>query len=619
MLILGNIILKKDFKRQHKVIFLIAFVLCLATAIFVHYFSSILKTNPSSKPEIYQQESNSQSQSGDELINNEINWVLSNNQLDSGVITMNGKHQGAWIVPYQTSYFGIHALKAKPNVAPQIKKYILWHFDHINTQPDPDGLTGTIFDFNVSKIDLVPTYIYTPGAKLYDSVDSYAAVFFTLLRTYWDTTHDSQLLIDNKSKIELIFGALMAVMKTDNLTQGTATWNIQYAPDNFEVNVGLNDLAYLYKNVLDNNPKANDLKQIADKNKIAIETTLWNNSFYKVSKQQSLNDFNWEILYPDAYAQIWGIACNYLSPDSSKARELYSQFAKYQPKWASADGDKQFPFTFMAYTAVLIGDFNKAKTYDNNLRNKNYFPTKQWPWNTGEAAFYIAYHHLLKTSPIAFWKLDEGRGITIYDEIKESHGSLFNGPVWTSSKFGKALSFDGVDDYVLTLANFPLDNDFTISTWVNSSKISSLYPCILCKSNMSTPLNRIELLAGGTGQNGQAVFSIYSQYSNLANPSTFRSICSGANISDGKWHNIVGVKTSSHLYLYVDGVLKSSDSHTLGNYSSSNPWTVGGGNGLNNFLGKIDHVKIYNYALNATQIVRDYNNTSNGFYRKYGK
>ena len=345
--------IRDNFKNQGKIIVLAGVILCLVTATLVYCLLFTTRANLPLKPEIFQQELDSNIISEDILINNEINWVLNNNQADSGVITMNGKHQGAWIVPYQSSYFGIHALKVKPSIFPQIKKYILWHFDHINTQPDPDGLTGTIFDYNVSGSDVIPTYIYTPESKLYDSVDSYASVFFSLLKTYWDTTHDSQLLIDNKDKIELILGALMAVMETNNLTRGTATWPLQYTPDNFEVNIGLYDLEYLYRNVFHDNSKADYIKGIADKNKTAIEQNLWSNSVYLVYRQQKFSDFNWLTLYGDAFTQIWGITTGYLSSDSSRSKTLYNQFNIYQPNWTSANGDNNFPFGKMIRSVDL--------------------------------------------------------------------------------------------------------------------------------------------------------------------------------------------------------------------------------------------------------------------------
>jgi hypothetical protein len=46
-------------------------------------------------------------------------------------------------------------------------------------------------------------------------------------------------------------------------------------------------------------------------------------------------------------------------------------------------------------------------------------------------------------------------------------GNLVNGTAWVEGKFGKALSFDGLDDYVI-VPNFLFSNDCTISFWAYS-------------------------------------------------------------------------------------------------------------------------------------------------------
>jgi len=64
------------------------------------------------------------------------------------------------------------------------------------------------------------------------------------------------------------------------------------------------------------------------------------------------------------------------------------------------------------------------------------------------------------------------------------------------------------------------------------------------------------------------------------------------------------------IYLYVDGKLVSSGSHTLGSYTSNNPWQIANVPGLSYFLGKIDDAKIFNYALSAEQVKNLFNQGS---------
>jgi hypothetical protein len=70
----------------------------------------------------------------------------------------------------------------------------------------------------------------------------------------------------------------------------------------------------------------------------------------------------------------------------------------------------------------------------------------------------------------AMWLLDEGKG----DKAKDSlgvgnNGTLKNNPKWIDGKFGKALEFDGVNQYVDCGIDASLDltGDFTIVAWIN--------------------------------------------------------------------------------------------------------------------------------------------------------
>ena len=72
---------------------------------------------------------------------------------------------------------------------------------------------------------------------------------------------------------------------------------------------------------------------------------------------------------------------------------------------------------------------------------------------------------------VGWWKFDETNGTVAYDSSGNGNdGNLTNGPTWASGKIGGALSFDGVDDYVLIPATSDLDlQTLSISAWVYSS------------------------------------------------------------------------------------------------------------------------------------------------------
>jgi hypothetical protein len=59
-----------------------------------------------------------------------------------------------------------------------------------------------------------------------------------------------------------------------------------------------------------------------------------------------------------------------------------------------------------------------------------------------------------EASIIGMWLFNEGSGDVAEDFSGNGNdGTLMNDPEWVKGKFGTALSFDGVDDYVDTVLN----------------------------------------------------------------------------------------------------------------------------------------------------------------------
>lgn len=69
---------------------------------------------------------------------------------------------------------------------------------------------------------------------------------------------------------------------------------------------------------------------------------------------------------------------------------------------------------------------------------------------------------------IAYWPLDEGTGEIVQDASGNGHdGERRNGPEWVEGVRGRALRFDGVDDFVLIpyAPAFDLEGGLTLSLW----------------------------------------------------------------------------------------------------------------------------------------------------------
>ncbi len=205
-------------------------------------------------------------------------------------------------------------------------------------------------------------------------------------------------------------------------------------------------------------------------------------------------------------------------------------------------------------------------------------------------------------SPVGYWKFDDFSGTTAVDASGMGNDGTINGATWeVRGKKGSALSFDGSDDrVVVSNANnsiLPPDNGaFTISLWFNSGEIST--PSI--KSIMS---NETYLTSGfrfGTDNNGKLRFWSTESGGSI-------SLISNTTIREGSWYHAVVVYTGNSAKMYINGVEDVED--TLGVVvSNTNDIHIARAiGGKQYFKGKIDEVKIYNYALTPRQVAMEYN------------
>ena len=74
---------------------------------------------------------------------------------------------------------------------------------------------------------------------------------------------------------------------------------------------------------------------------------------------------------------------------------------------------------------------------------------------------------------VGWWRLDEGSG-TIVTDLSEygNDGTLQGDPQWVNGKFGKALQFNGIDEFVeIPHADIlTVDNEVTVMAWINAER-----------------------------------------------------------------------------------------------------------------------------------------------------
>jgi len=207
---------------------------------------------------------------------------------------------------------------------------------------------------------------------------------------------------------------------------------------------------------------------------------------------------------------------------------------------------------------------------------------------------------------VGAWHFDEGEGTIAYDSSGNgNHGTIY-GATWTDGKFGKALSFDGSDDYVDCGNDASLDMDitgsFTIEAWVKLNGLTGDYQVI-----------------AGRWYDGETADQSYGlQFrSNSSIPGVIvydiseTGCYSPEGIDFDQWYHIVGLYDGSYLRVYVNNTQKNSCSYS-GNIANTNaPFTIGRwtkSDDKNPFYGTIDEVRIYNQALTPEEISDLYNN-----------
>lgn len=193
--------------------------------------------------------------------------------------------------------------------------------------------------------------------------------------------------------------------------------------------------------------------------------------------------------------------------------------------------------------------------------------------------------------PIGYWNMDEKTGSTVTDLSGNGRSLSFtNSPTWITGKYGGALDFDN-DDYVSNdWTDFSLVNQ-TIEFWMNVDNINTSYRDILGTTNNSDT-NRFHL----SSTNNRIMWY------NFLNSGSH--VDSGFIPTAGQWYHVAGTYDGTTAKVYINGVLKASTNATITSYSATGLWVAGT---TEDYDGKIDEVKIYDYARTPKQIMEDMN------------
>ncbi len=132
------------------------------------------------------------------------------------------------------------------------------------------------------------------------------------------------------------------------------------------------------------------------------------------------------------------------------------------------------------------------------LANKDNYPSWSKVDNTSEITKHtVPASYYYDGGAVGIWKFDEGSGSTAFDSSRSGNiGTLYDAntsnsdgntpPQWVSGKYGKALEFDGIDDYVEVADSSSLQpTEFSVELWFRRFNNDTNYEGIITKWEQS--------------------------------------------------------------------------------------------------------------------------------------
>lgn len=188
---------------------------------------------------------------------------------------------------------------------------------------------------------------------------------------------------------------------------------------------------------------------------------------------------------------------------------------------------------------------------------------------------------------VSYWNLNREtiQANIVRDILGSNHGTLNGEPKITEGKFGEAIEFDGVDDYIEIpdTATLRLDRTGAIEFWINIIQINE-YQGILIKALTWT---------------GSGYVLRYSSEYQFQGGWEWVDFHEDGELIEAEWSHVVMTTDGESASLYQDGKLVVSEKTTVA--ASTQPLIIG--ETLGYFLnGIIDEVRVYDRLLSEEEI-----------------
>jgi hypothetical protein len=194
------------------------------------------------------------------------------------------------------------------------------------------------------------------------------------------------------------------------------------------------------------------------------------------------------------------------------------------------------------------------------------------------------------SSLVGYWLLDDGSGLKATDSSGNNNSGTLNDVSWCTAKYESGLLFNGKNSSIIiqSVPAFQITDAITLSCWINPSLTKTAY--IIGKA----PAYALRI-----SEDGRVAF-LWQQ------GGSWKIAQSALNVvQNNSWSHIAGVYNGTHMMMYINGVVSGYSTEVSGGMATTNrPLEIGSASwwGDSSFNGVIDDVRIYNRALNSSEI-----------------
>jgi hypothetical protein len=202
---------------------------------------------------------------------------------------------------------------------------------------------------------------------------------------------------------------------------------------------------------------------------------------------------------------------------------------------------------------------------------------------------------------IAAYDFDQGTGTMLTDVSGNGNHGVISGAVWTgTAKYGGALSFDGINDWV-SIGDAPsldLTTTMTLEAWVRPTALGGDWRTVILKERPNGLTYALYATDGASRPPAGYV----------ASGNGDRGAVGPSVLPVNTWSHLAVTYNGSALRLFVNGVLVRSRSVSGAGVTSTGTLRLGGNAVWGEFFsGQLDDVRLYNRVLTASEIQADMN------------